>query len=397
MKQFVQTTLALFVCFCIIFIPFPYVVFSFPGFLSEMLFNDLLLFMAQHLFNQERVVPQVSSDSVLMYLLVLVLFVLAACITPFVRNKDGIYWQRIVKLINITGCCYLALHLAKYGFDKLFKAQFYQPEPNILYTPFGQLDQDILYWSTMGTSYSYSLFLGAAEICASVLLLFNRTRILGLLAAWVLMLNIVAVNFSFNISVKLFSLFLFLVATWLLTPYFRNLYHVLVLRSNVVNKKPEPIVPFIAHPFWKATIKTAVILIIITESVYPHLQRSNINDDKLARPFLHGAYRVTGNTGSGEYAGARRLFIHRKGYFIIEYGSGEMKDYKLDINQPGRQFTITDYQHNQTQIGYSYYAADSILTLIQPGDTLPFLRAKALDWKSLPALQPVFQWTTDGH
>ena len=38
---------------------------------------------------------------------------------------------------------FLALQLLQYGFDKVFKHQFYLPEPNTLYTPLGLLPPDL--------------------------------------------------------------------------------------------------------------------------------------------------------------------------------------------------------------------------------------------------------------
>jgi len=37
--------------------------------------------------------------------------------------------------------------LLNYGTDKLFLEQFYKPDANILFTPLGFLDSDILFWS----------------------------------------------------------------------------------------------------------------------------------------------------------------------------------------------------------------------------------------------------------
>jgi hypothetical protein len=92
------------------------------------------------------------------------------------------------------------------------------PEPNLLFTPLGQLDKDILYWSTMGSSYGYNLFLGCTELLTGVLLFFRKTRAIGALAAVFICANIVAVNFSFDISVKLLSSFLLLLSLFIAIP-----------------------------------------------------------------------------------------------------------------------------------------------------------------------------------
>lgn len=53
------------------------------------------------------------------------------------------YWMKII--ISY----YLSFVLFIYGANKIFKCQFYEPEPNILFTPLGYLSKDILYWSAL--------------------------------------------------------------------------------------------------------------------------------------------------------------------------------------------------------------------------------------------------------
>jgi hypothetical protein len=103
---------------------------------------------------------------------------------------------------------YLALILFIYGFSKVFKAQFYLPEPNLLFTTLGNLDKDILFWSTIGSSRSYSIFLGIIEIIPAMLLLFRKTSFIGSLIATGVLLHVVAINLLFYFCENLFTFFI---------------------------------------------------------------------------------------------------------------------------------------------------------------------------------------------
>jgi hypothetical protein len=58
-------------------------------------------------------------------------------------------------------------------------------------------------WSFFGRSYPYNLFLGIAEFAAGALLLFNRTRLIGLLIALALFTNILIIDIEFQVEAAL--------------------------------------------------------------------------------------------------------------------------------------------------------------------------------------------------
>jgi hypothetical protein len=134
---------------------------------------------------------------------------------------------------------------------------------------------------------------------------------------------------------------------------------------------------------------------MLLETLYPY---SSMNDDRAERPFLHGAYGVTaaitnGDTIAPDRAPVKRFFIHRRGYIIFESSDGKRQDFKLDINRDNEQFIQTDYKLRKTKHLFRYDEKDSLLTL-QYADGY-ILKAKALNWKNLPALQNRFHWMVD--
>lgn len=271
---------------------------------------------------------------------------------------------------------FVALHLLEYGFDKVCKAQFYLPEPNTLYTPLGQLSPDLAYWSVMGAAHSYSVFAGLLEVGPGLLLLWGRTRALGAVLAGAVLLNVLALNVGFDISVKLWSGFLLGLALLVAAPGLATVYAGLVQERWQPARVPRP-------GGWGGrgvgALRGLLLAGLLLETAGPYLQTGAFNDDAAPRPVLHGAYALRTEAPGGQ--GLRRLFIHRRGYLITEDTAGRFRDYPLR------------------------YAPGSLLLGLRP-DTLryqpagPYLRlrgrigpdsgrwrAQALPWRQLPLLR----------
>jgi len=203
-------------------------------------FEKLVLFSGEYIFGIKKSFnPEISSDSLghyihifnLIWISVLVTLSLKVLLKDKEVNLRPYLFQSLI--------FYLSLQLLIYGLDKVFKAQFFFPEPNTLFTPLKDLSKDILYWSTIGISRSYSLFLGGAEIFVAVILLFRKTRLAGIVLGTGIMINVVAVNFSYDISVKVYSLFLLLGFLILLSPYFNYLYGVFTQKEHIQKPKKK--------------------------------------------------------------------------------------------------------------------------------------------------------------
>jgi hypothetical protein len=398
-----KTIASFFISLCIAFIPFPFHLLKIQESVTDFLFGKLIGVTARLLFNINLKSTLVHSDAVSMYILVLLLFFLAVLLTfamQFWPNWKT-YRHQFFYFIYSLACYYLILMLMKYGMDKIFKGQFYLPEPNTLYTPLGQMDKDLLYWTSMGTSHFYNVFLGFVEVLAAILLLFKGTRMAGAILATAAMVQVVMINFGFDISVKLYSLFLLFISFYLVYPYLRRLYTFFFTTKET--KLPiQHRKPFTGtHLFIAVFIKCLVVGLILFESVCQNVRTNNFNDDRAKRPYLHGAYQVLSivsgrDTLIKENWPVKRFFIHRNGYLIFQNQQDAMQDYKFDFDAQKNTFSLTDYQLNKKELVVAYQPGDSLLTLeYQQGGKQVRMAGKALDWKKLPALHKSFHWTVD--
>lgn len=114
-------------------------------------------------------------------------------------NYDNLYYWLTVGIRY-----YVALMLINYGLVKVIQLQF--PPPNIyrLTQEYGNSSPMGLAWTFLGFSRGYNLFMGLAEV-AAVLLLFRRTMTLGAIITLMTTANVMAVNYFFDVPVKIMS------------------------------------------------------------------------------------------------------------------------------------------------------------------------------------------------
>ena len=381
LKSFVSVLVNLFFVGGVILIPAASKLFEFQDDFAVVLFGWLLQLIDYPL-------QDFSSDSQGMYLLLLIILVLAILIAGLckllIKNEQAIL--RLNGYLHVILIYYLASRMLVYGCDKLFATQFYQPEPNTLYTPFGFMTKDILYWSVMGTSKVYLIFTGLLEVVPAILLLFRKTRTLGLVCLVLVLTHVLMINIGFDISVKLYALFLFLMALWLLRPQLVSIFYffngkMVQLQSRHVN---------LGIAVWlRNGIKTLVIGCMLLESFSFVWMTGYLDDQEIEHSELYGAYEIIDDTSPGMI---KRVFFHRAGYFITQSFDDDFRDYQLNVKNS--VLTLRDYKNNLNEVAFELY--DNALMLkgsfLHSDDPLFF---RKLDYENLPALQDNFHWTTE--
>jgi hypothetical protein len=186
-----------------------------------------------HLRGPVTVYPAVngSGDTTLDYIQDLC-FVLLAGVVTIVWSILDRRRNEYVKLHLCLRICMryaLALTLFSYGFAKVIPTQFIFPGFSRLIEPLGEFSPMGLLWTFMGYSTPYIVFSGLAEVISGALLLFRRTATLGAMASAAVLLNIVMLNFCYDVPVKLYSTNLLLMAIFLMVPDLGRFANMLVL------------------------------------------------------------------------------------------------------------------------------------------------------------------------
>jgi len=279
---------------------------------------------------------------------------------------------------------FLVLELWEYGWVKLTKMQFYLPEPNTVYTEFGQLSKDIAYWSVIGSSHSYVVFLGILELVAGTLVLIRRTRFLGLLLTAGIFINVLMVNISFDISVKLFAVTLLGMTCILLLNYpnqWRYLFQIPIKPVSVKQSSETRMMR------WGRAL---VLSFMVVEVVSPTVLAESLNDDTIERPAYHGAYAIQNHPMWNQ------LFVHRRGYIIVENKRGEQLSWKV-VSQTNGQFQLLE-ETSGTKSNLQFLNENNTLQIRwKEGIQTIQCTIRPLPYKNLPLLKESFHWFSDDY
>lgn len=187
----------------------------------------VVTFFNDHLFHirQTLVEPNTSTDTSFSWaaqFTMLIVAVLAAIVWSAIdrRRSDyrvAGYWLRVSIRYFIA---YFALY---YGIIKLFALQMPYPSLSQLSTPLGDLSATRLSWMYMGASPPYQIFSGVIETMAGIFLLSRRTVTLGAMLSAAVFGNVVAMNFSYDIPVKIMSAHFFILSIYLLAFEWRRI------------------------------------------------------------------------------------------------------------------------------------------------------------------------------
>lgn len=181
-----------------------------------------------------------TADSYWAYLATLIFFILAILTTlVWVAIDKRKSFPAFYEFTYIIARYFVAFQLFGYGIAKLDGMQF-DISPERLLPSVGADDPFNLFWILMGASKSYAFFGGLLETAAGILLLFRRTTTLGCLIAIPVLFNVVMINISWDIIIKLKAFHMLVFCVFILTPDINKLYRFLILKQNTSLNPSSP-------------------------------------------------------------------------------------------------------------------------------------------------------------
>jgi hypothetical protein len=266
-----------------------------------------------------------STDTTLDYIqeFCFVLLALAATVLWSILDRRwGNYshlhaWLRL--LIRYT----LSFALLNYAFVKIFPLQFRSTPLDRFIEPYGNFSPMGVLWSFMGASTPYTIFGGVCEATAATFLLFRSTTTLGGLIGSGVLLNIVMLNFCYDVPVKLYSANLLLMAVFLVTPDVRRVVNIFVLNrpadpSSVPSIRFERRAVRIAVTAFQLAF-TAIFLFRQVSSDWKQYERTYVNPEQ---PAIYGLYRVEAFLRGGQEVPPLATDQSRWNWLIAEYPRG---------------------------------------------------------------------------
>ena len=346
--------------------------------ITHFLFGDITK-LVLHIFAEgKKFRIDYSSDSHSMLVLVIILLFTSLFLSILVKENRTKYLLPIIEYFCVL---YISIILIKYGVDKIFGTQFPKPEANILFTRFGNLDKDILFWSTIGTSKVYNFTIGFLEIFSGIVLIFNRTKNLGLLLAIMSFVQILIINFSFDISVKLFSSILLIISIFLMRKSAWKLIQFIIQLEKGNLSHRTKFLPY-------KTFFTIIVLGFTFVNIgLPYFNNSFFMEDKKNPLNLVDVYQITNPESPYQY-----LFFHKDQYLILmEKSSEKMLVYHYEITFDN-QIILED---EQRKISKHSLFIDQKNNSIHFGFNNQEITAKAVHYSKMNALQDQFHFLVD--
>jgi hypothetical protein len=263
--------------------------------LSVLLWPQIITWSGKYFYNEEVIShPTGSGDTLYDYYNVTIKIIFSAVVAIIWSILDRrrknynilLYWQEVYIRY------YLAFFLLVYGFIKIIKLQFSYPSLSALLIPLGNKSPMGLAWTFMGFSDTYTIFSGICETLAACFLIYRKTRTLGAILSFGVMLNVFLMNMSYDIPVKIFSLQLVLLSLFLIALDSKRLIAVFILNKATVPQKS--MTPF---KYKGANIATQVLKIVaalggIGFLTYDSLQNRELYGDAAPKPPMYGIYEV---------------------------------------------------------------------------------------------------------
>jgi hypothetical protein len=185
-----------------------------------------------------------------------------------------------------------------YGAQKVIQSQFAPPTLDRLVTPFGSSSPMGILWAFMGVSKAYNVFTGAIELTSGILLTFRRTTLLGALIAAGAMANVVALDYSYDVSVKIYSTQLLLQAIVLIAPEARRLLDVFLLNRALGSGEVRPLFRKRAFETGSLVVRTLLVASFVAFTFHDVVETSKVAGLAQRSP-LRGVWEVNELTDNG--------------------------------------------------------------------------------------------------
>jgi hypothetical protein len=189
----------------------------------------------------------------------------------------------------------------QYGVLKMFALQMPFPNLSQMATPLGDYLPMRFSWMFIGYSHNYQFFSGAIEVLAAVLLLFRRTATLGVLVATGVFMNVMMLNLSYDIPVKINSISLVVLSLYLLVHEVPRLYRYFFHNEAI----PSSIFIFPFETRKGRTIarvsKWLFVVLVLYNELNNDISRMNmLSKRKMPSPVTAGIYDIIVQTNKGD-------------------------------------------------------------------------------------------------
>ncbi|HEX3148712.1 MAG TPA: hypothetical protein VHR66_11545 [Gemmataceae bacterium] len=269
-----------------------------------------VLWVGKQVFKKElEYRPLGSGDTTWNYVQIFAIAFVSATLTLLWTLTASLWWrfrQReqpaypyLHEALHIYVRFYLAYYMVIYGSFKVIKLQFPSASADGLLHTYGESSPMHLLWTFMGASEGYNWFTGGGEVLGGFLLCFRRTTLLGALVSCGVMVHVAALNFCYDVPVKLFSMHLVLASLFVMSPDWPWLFRVFVLGQRTTPRGMTTLSRWKWLNWSAFALRTLVVGTFLTVTFYGAVKQSKVYGDKAPQPPMSGLWDVAEFTLDG--------------------------------------------------------------------------------------------------
>ena len=349
-----------------------------------------------------------SGDTTYDYIVIFFIAVvsLIAAITWSLIDKKTKTYNKLFYWLCVIVRYYVAITMFSYGFVKVFKLQFPFFSPDRLLEPYGNSSPMGLAWNFLGFSKGYNYVMGFAELSSGILLLFRRTTTLGAIVTLVVAGNIMAINYCFDVPVKLLSTALVVMALFLLAKDIHRVVNFFFLNkpTNAAN---------IAAPVFRkkwqniATVilKYGLILYVAITNVLQATEAMKEYGDVAPKPPLYGIYNVEYFIRNNDTIAPlatdttrwKKLIVSYPEYSFVQFMNDSTKGFAFKPDTIKKRIEIFSYNDTtkKSNLVYSFPQKDILLLTGKLDSNSVVIKMRKYDLKNFRLINRGFHWVNE--
>jgi hypothetical protein len=305
-----------------------------------------------------------SGDTTYDYLVVFFCCATAAvsCVIWTLADRRS-HYETLYYYLTVAVRFYVAFTLIEYGLIKVIKIQFPDPDLYKMTQTFGKTTPMGLAWTFLGYSKGYNYFMGFVEI-AAILLLFRRTVTFGALLTMMTAANIMAINYFYDVPVKILSTALFFMSLFLLARDAKKLFQFFFSDRAVSLSTLQP--PNKVPRWFRITsislkwVGIAVCFSLLSIQVATMFDLRAQNHSKNS---WYGVYKVetfvmgkdTLHASSPEYDRWHNMIVDGSGAALIELRNDSVRKFDFSADTVAKTVTISPAMYGRGRVYNFHY------------------------------------------
>lgn len=335
-----------------------------------------IVWTANHVFRvQYQYVTNLtgSGDKTIDWIHAFLLLVLSAAVTMVWsivdRRRPNYRWMH--KWFEVFLRLAAASTMVGYGMVKAIPLQMPAPQLTRLLERYGDFSPMGVLWYSIGAAFPYERFAGSMELIAAVLLFIPGLSIIGAMVLVADSVQIFALNMTYDVPVKLFSLHLILMGLVLLAPQIKRLADVLVLNRAA---GPSPVPPLARGVIAVRVLAAAQILfgaIIVWQNYSQDIQGWRTRGGGSPLPPLYGVWNVERMQVDGversplltDWGRWRRVVIQNAAGISFQRMDDTIAAYgaTVDVNAKSIAVTKASDKNWKARFGYQQPSVDALV------------------------------------